>query len=94
MPRKIDIAVVGSGLFGAATCYWLAQEGLSVALLERTALTAGATGRNGGFVVVGPAEPYSDASAHLGYEAAHSCERDMSEPNVVVSDLAGRRDCV
>ena len=72
LPRMIDVAVIGGGLLGTATCYWLARQGVSAALLERTALAAGATGRNGGFVVAGPAESYPKAIAHLGYEAARA----------------------
>ena len=72
LPRMIDVAVVGGGLLGAATCYWLARQGVSVALLERSALAAGATGRNGGFVVAGPSKPYPDAIAHLGLETARA----------------------
>lgn len=72
LPRMIDVAVIGGGLMGTATCYWLARQGVPVALLERTALAAGATGRNGGFVVVGPAESYPKAIARLGHEAARA----------------------
>src|SRR5713226_10001401 len=72
LPHTTDVAVIGGGLVGTATCYWLARQGVSAALLERTALAAGATGRNGGFVVAGPAESYPKAIAHLGHEAARA----------------------
>ena len=68
VPRTVAVAVVGGGLLGAATCYWLAREGIQVALLERAALASGATGRNGGLVRAGSAESYPDAIAHLGHE--------------------------
>ncbi len=48
LPSAVDTAVIGGGLLGASTCYWLAKAGVRVALLERTAIAAGATGRNGG----------------------------------------------
>lgn len=66
MPHSVDVAVIGGGLLGAATCYWLAQAGVRAVLLERTALAAGATGRNGGFVRAGTAGCYPQAIAHLG----------------------------
>ena len=72
LPRMTDVAVIGGGLLGTATCYWLARQGVRVALLERSALAAGATGRNGGFVVAGPTESYPKAIAHLGHEAARA----------------------
>ncbi len=40
--------------------------------LLRTTPAHGATGRNGGFVSIGPAESYTDACARLSHEIAHS----------------------
>lgn len=65
-PSSVETAVVGGGLLGTATCYWLAREGMHVVLLEREAMASGATGRNGGFVRIGPAGSYLDASERLG----------------------------
>ena len=70
LPRGADVIVIGGGLLGATICYWVARTGSSVLLLERTTLAAGATRRNGGFVSVGPDEPYGQAIARLGYETA------------------------
>ena len=72
LPPTSDVAVVGAGLLGAATSYWLARAGLSVVLLERTAPAFGATGRNGGIVSVGPAEPYPGAIVRLGHETVRT----------------------
>jgi gamma-glutamylputrescine oxidase len=72
LPRTVDVAVIGGGLLGVSTCYWLARAGINVALLERTGLVHGATGRNGGFVTVGTAEPYADALTRLGHETARA----------------------
>ncbi len=72
LPPTVDVAVVGGGLLGAATCYWLVRQGVSVALLERSALAAGATGRNGGMVRAGIVGLYADGIARLGYETAHA----------------------
>jgi gamma-glutamylputrescine oxidase len=58
LPRMADVAVIGGGLMGTATCYWLARQGIPAALLECSVLVAGATGRNGGFVVAGPCKSY------------------------------------
>lgn len=59
-------------MLGSATAYWLARVGVKVALLERTMAAYGATGRNGGFVTVGPAEAYPDAIKRLGHETARA----------------------
>lgn len=61
---------------GTATGYWLAREGVSVALLEREAIGWGATGRNGGFVVAGPTESYPETIRLLGHETAYAVMMD------------------
>ncbi|GHO70788.1 FAD-dependent oxidoreductase [Ktedonobacter sp. SOSP1-52] len=72
LPPVADVAIVGGGLLGAATCYWLARAGVHVVLLERTALADGATGRNGGFVRAGTAGSYPEAIARLGQQTARA----------------------
>lgn len=72
LPSHVDILIIGGGLLGASTCYWLARNGHPVTLLEHTMPAFGATGRNGGFVSIGLDEPYANAIAHLGHETAHA----------------------
>ncbi|GHO58957.1 NAD(P)/FAD-dependent oxidoreductase [Ktedonobacter robiniae] len=72
LPPVADVAIVGGGLLGAATCYWLARAGVHAVLLERTALADGATGRNGGFVRAGTAGSYPEAIARLGQQTARA----------------------
>ncbi|BCL84628.1 FAD-dependent oxidoreductase [Ktedonobacteria bacterium brp13] len=70
LPSAVDVAVIGGGLLGTATCYWLARAGVRVALLEREGLASGASGRNGGFVRIGSAGSYLEAKERLGAETA------------------------
>jgi glycine/D-amino acid oxidase-like deaminating enzyme len=70
LPSKTDVAVIGGGIFGTAICYWLARSGVSTILLEQTMLAHGATGRNGGFVSVGPTESYPAAIERFGHDTA------------------------
>ncbi len=72
LPPSAEVAVVGGGLLGAATAYWLARSGAAAVLIERGAVAHGATGRNGGFVVAGTAEPYLAAVARLGHAMARA----------------------
>jgi glycine/D-amino acid oxidase-like deaminating enzyme len=50
-PLEVDVAIVGAGLTGLWTAYYLrrADPGLRVALLERHVAGFGASGRNGGW---------------------------------------------
>lgn len=51
-----DVAIIGGGIVGTATAAFLAEAGARVILLERTAIGAGASGRNSG-VVQHPSDP-------------------------------------
>ena len=48
-----DVVVVGGGIMGVATAYWLAKRGIAVQLLESSELCFGATGRNIGLFLPG-----------------------------------------
>lgn len=76
LPRSSDVAIIGGGLMGVATSYWLARAGISAALLEAEEIGWGATGRNGGFMVAGPAGSYVDAIERVGHETARSVMTD------------------
>jgi len=49
--RHFDMIVVGGGMSGAATAYYLAKGGMRVALIEKRSICSGASGRNGGQVI-------------------------------------------
>jgi D-hydroxyproline dehydrogenase subunit beta len=60
-----DVAIVGGGIIGAACAHALSLHGLSVTLIERDELAAGASGRNQGWFVLSadpPCAPMSHAS--------------------------------
>ncbi len=69
---KADVCVVGGGLAGLTTCLELARAGLSVALLEKSSIGSGASGRNGGFVSNGFALGMEDVESHVGLDAARA----------------------
>lgn len=48
--RSPDVVVVGGGIIGTSAASFLAEAGLRVILVERTAVAAGASGRNSGAV--------------------------------------------
>src|SRR3954470_5052837 len=72
LPAHTTVAVIGGGLLGTATAYWLARAGVAAVLIEQGDPASGATGRNGGFMVAGTAERYSAAVARLGHATARA----------------------
>jgi glycine/D-amino acid oxidase-like deaminating enzyme len=50
--ERSEVLVVGGGIVGAASAYYLARAGVQVTLLEAERLAYGATGRNLGFIWV------------------------------------------
>ncbi len=84
LPDKAEVVVVGGGLLGCWTAYWLARGGAAVTLIERTAIGWGATGRNGGFLRAGVAEGYSGAVARVGREAARAIWQLTTEGQEIV----------
>jgi len=82
-------------LLGCWTAYWLARAGVAVTLVERTAISWGATGRNGGFVRAGTAGGYTDAIRHLGREAARDLWHLTEEGQALVGRIVAEEgiDC-
>ncbi len=53
--------IVGAGILGCATAYFLAREGAPVTVLDPVGIAAGASGRNNGLIE----HPYDDATVGL-----------------------------
>jgi gamma-glutamylputrescine oxidase len=53
LPSSAEVVVIGGGVMGVATTYWLSQSGLAVVALEGRRLGWGASGRNAGFMLCG-----------------------------------------
>lgn len=65
-----DVVVVGGGLAGLSAALEMARRGLSVVLLEADRIGAGASGRNGGQVIVGYASGQEPFEQQLGPQDA------------------------
>lgn len=64
-----SIAIVGGGISGVATAYFLLHDtNKSVTLLERDRIAHGATGHNGGQVVAALETPLTELSKNFGYD--------------------------
>ncbi|HEY6201578.1 MAG TPA: FAD-dependent oxidoreductase [Candidatus Limnocylindria bacterium] len=62
----VDVAIVGAGIAGVATAYFLASTGAKVVVLEARGVAEAASGRNAGFLLAGVAENFVAASRRYG----------------------------
>jgi gamma-glutamylputrescine oxidase len=67
---EVDVCVVGGGVGGLSCARRLASHGLDTLLLEGRTVAAGASGRNGGFLLAGASAFHVDARERYGREAA------------------------
>ena len=70
LPARAQAVVIGGGITGLSAAYWLRRSGIEVTLLEARGLSGGATGRNGGHIVSGPAVDFAEAVRRYGLETA------------------------
>ncbi|MHC4606835.1 MAG: FAD-dependent oxidoreductase, partial [Planctomycetota bacterium] len=73
--EKCSIAVVGGGVVGVSSAYFLAKKGCKVVLLERGAIGSGATGRSAGFLLIGPEQHYSKSCVAIGQDRAREVRK-------------------
>lgn len=59
--KNYDVLIVGAGISGLSTAYWLHKEdpSLKIAIIEKSRLTFGASGRNAGFITCGSVEHFN-----------------------------------
>lgn len=59
--KTYDVVIVGAGISGLSTAYWLNQEdpSLKIAIIEKNRIGFGASGRNAGFVTCGSVEHFN-----------------------------------
>lgn len=67
-----DVLVIGGGIAGLTLAYTLAEQGAMVGLLEAGRLAGEASGRNAGFLLAAPAEPYAERIALWGRDGARA----------------------
>eukprot|EP01147_Barroeca_monosierra_P005786 gene5786-7282_t len=69
-PNSFDVIVVGAGVIGVSSAYFLAALGARVAVIERTGVASAASGKAGGFLALdwcdgGPLEELARMSFNL-----------------------------
>lgn len=87
-----DVVVVGGGIVGCSTAYWLRQRNpsLRVAILEARTLGAGASGRNAGFILQGAHADYlSDVEQYGERTARRLWHFTRANRDLLVNELDG-----
>lgn len=70
LPTRSHVVVIGGGITGVSTAYWLRKNGIEVTLLEQRGISEGATGRNGGHIAAAPIQQFLLALEKYGSDAA------------------------
>ena len=70
--KNYDVVIVGAGISGLSTAYWLNKEDptLTIAIVEKSRLGFGASGRNAGFVTCGSVEHFNRLISKHGKDEA------------------------
>src|SRR6185312_15025690 len=79
--KVYDAIIVGAGISGLSTAYWLQNEdpSLKIAIVEKSRLAFGASGRNAGFITCGSVEHFNRMITKHGLERATEIWRFAQE---------------
>lgn len=68
-----DVLIIGAGLAGLSAAYWLHKKDphLSIAIIDKGEIGAGASGRNAGFITCGSTEHFSRMTSAYGENKAN-----------------------
>jgi gamma-glutamylputrescine oxidase len=92
---EVDVLIIGAGIAGSATAYWLKDAGLRVAVVDRGDVATGASGRNAGFVTCGSVEHFAREAQTRGEDVALDLWR-YSQDNLALMEselVAQGLDC-
>ena len=67
-----DVIIVGGGISGVTLAWTLAAQDVRVVLIDSGWVAGAASGRNAGFLMAGPAEPYAERVAMYGRPGARA----------------------
>jgi len=79
MAEKTDVVVIGAGVVGCSIAYYLAREGIKVALLERESIGSGSSAHATGFISLLGTEFTPGPSFRFGHESYNEFPQLVSE---------------
>jgi glycine/D-amino acid oxidase-like deaminating enzyme len=91
IPDRVEVLIVGGGITGVSLLRRLSERGVKAALIERTRLAFGASGRNAGFLIEGTSDNYAEAVRIHGRDVAREVWAITAENHRRLAEaLAGR----
>lgn len=87
LPARSPVVVIGGGITGVSTAYWLQKNGIDVTLVEQRGLSEGATGRNGGHIAPMPIEKFIMALERYGKEMADAMRQYGQKTTIAVQEF-------
>ena len=88
---QCDIAIVGAGISGVATLYFLlTSTEKTVALFEKSLVASGATGHNAGLAVPSIEKPLSELIEEFGYEAAKQLFEEIDSGTDLLDEISAK----
>mmetsp|Transcript_16125 Transcript_16125/g.34856 ORF Transcript_16125/g.34856 Transcript_16125/m.34856 type:complete len:381 (-) Transcript_16125:101-1243(-) len=95
LPPKVDIVIVGGGIVGCASAYFLAKRGYKPLLVERCEVACAASGKAGGFLAREWGSGVTEALHHQGFDLHEQLAAELGVesfrklPTLRVSDGRG-----
>jgi glycine/D-amino acid oxidase-like deaminating enzyme len=91
---RADVVIVGAGIAGVATAFFLLREtSKTVLLLERDRVARGATGRNAGQLTTYFERPLVDIAADFGAVRAAEAQRDVEAAHRLLELVVAESGC-
>jgi glycine/D-amino acid oxidase-like deaminating enzyme len=91
---RADVVIVGAGIAGVATAFYLLREtSKTVVLLERDRVARGATGRNAGQLTTYFERPLSDIAADFGTAMAGAAQRGFEGSHHLLEVMVSEAGC-
>lgn len=94
--KNFDVAIIGAGIAGLSAAYWLEKKDstLKIAVIDKNAVGAGASGRNAGFITCGSAEHFNKLNIQFGLAKATEIwrfseeNRELLKKEIIQDDLS------
>ncbi len=95
LPKQSDVVIIGGGITGLSTAYWLQQAGIRFVVLDKNAIGFGASSRNAGLLLAGTAEHFARLVAAVSLPEAKILWNFSIKNNRLIEELihAQKIDC-